>query len=266
MPIASVATRIIDVAGLEHLDLGVARARAERAQHHGGAAALAADQFGDGIDLVAEKATIGRAPRQAGDLRSPANEQHRHARPRDDVGAGQQLRRRSAAHGRGAEQQRLLAPARCRMRSVKTWPRSRSAGELDLVDREKAATSVSAASPRRCRPSSAASADDLLLAGDQRDLVGADPRHDRGCRPRARAGAAAGRSCRRNARASARWRDGSCRCWSARGRPYDIFGQAGDDPPYVGNRIGRRKRSGLFGPVQRVRRESIVQPRRETCG
>ena len=41
----------VDVARLIERHLGVARARAERAQHHRGAAALAADQLGDGVDL-----------------------------------------------------------------------------------------------------------------------------------------------------------------------------------------------------------------------
>jgi hypothetical protein len=49
---------ILDVSRLVELDLGVAGARAERAHDHGGAAALAADQFGDGVDLVGEKATM----------------------------------------------------------------------------------------------------------------------------------------------------------------------------------------------------------------
>ena len=41
----------IDVARLIERHLRVARARAERAQHHRRAAALAPDQLGDGIDL-----------------------------------------------------------------------------------------------------------------------------------------------------------------------------------------------------------------------
>ena len=41
----------VDVARLVERHLGVARARAERAQHHRRAAALAADQLGDGVDL-----------------------------------------------------------------------------------------------------------------------------------------------------------------------------------------------------------------------
>ena len=46
----------IDVAVLIERDLGVARARAERAEHHRGAAALPPHQFGDGIDVVGREA------------------------------------------------------------------------------------------------------------------------------------------------------------------------------------------------------------------
>ncbi len=59
---------IVDVAILVHGDLGVAGARGERAEHHRRAAALAADQLGDGVDLVGREGDDGRAPGQAGDL------------------------------------------------------------------------------------------------------------------------------------------------------------------------------------------------------
>ena len=59
---------IIDIAGLVDLDLGVAGARRERAEHHGRAAALAADQLGDGVDLLDREGDDGRARRQARDL------------------------------------------------------------------------------------------------------------------------------------------------------------------------------------------------------
>ena len=42
----------IDLTGLVEGDLGVAGARREAAHHHRGASALAADQFGDRVDLV----------------------------------------------------------------------------------------------------------------------------------------------------------------------------------------------------------------------
>ena len=52
---------VVDVAGLVELDLGVARARRQGAEHDGGAAALAADQFGDGVDLLGREGDDGRA-------------------------------------------------------------------------------------------------------------------------------------------------------------------------------------------------------------
>ena len=60
--------QIIDVAGLEHRHLRVAGARRQRAQHHGGAAMLAPDQFGDGVDLVGRERDDRGAPRLPRDL------------------------------------------------------------------------------------------------------------------------------------------------------------------------------------------------------
>ena len=51
--------QIIDFARLVEFDLGVARARRQRAEHHGRAAALAADQFGDGIDFIGRERDDG---------------------------------------------------------------------------------------------------------------------------------------------------------------------------------------------------------------
>ena len=57
---------VVDVAGLVERDLGVARARRQRAEHHRGAAALAADQFGDGVDLVGRERDDGASAAAAG--------------------------------------------------------------------------------------------------------------------------------------------------------------------------------------------------------
>ena len=68
--------QVVDLARLEHLDLGVARARAERAHHDRRAAALAADQLGDGIDLVGREADHRRAAPAGA---SPSSVRHRTA-------------------------------------------------------------------------------------------------------------------------------------------------------------------------------------------
>ena len=72
---------IIDVAVLEHRDLRVARARRERAQHHGGAAMLAADQFGDRVDLVGRERDDRGAPRLPRDLAVAGEFELRQPRP-----------------------------------------------------------------------------------------------------------------------------------------------------------------------------------------
>ena len=58
--------QIIDVAGLIERDLRVARARRQRAEHHRGAAALAADQFGDGVNLLGRERDDGASAAAAG--------------------------------------------------------------------------------------------------------------------------------------------------------------------------------------------------------
>ena len=58
----------VDIARLIERHLRVARARRQRAQHHGGATALAADQFGDGIDFGSGEGDERGARRQPGDL------------------------------------------------------------------------------------------------------------------------------------------------------------------------------------------------------
>ena len=52
----------IDLAGLIERDLGIARARRERAHHHRRPAALATDQFGDRVDRLGRKRDHGAAP------------------------------------------------------------------------------------------------------------------------------------------------------------------------------------------------------------
>ena len=51
--------QIVDVAGLIERDLRVARARRQRAEHDRGAAALAADQFGDRVDFLGREGDDG---------------------------------------------------------------------------------------------------------------------------------------------------------------------------------------------------------------
>ncbi len=62
----------VHLAALIERDLGVARARAERAHHHRRAAAMPAQQFGDRVNFFRRERDHRRALRQLGDLRGPA--------------------------------------------------------------------------------------------------------------------------------------------------------------------------------------------------
>ena len=102
---------IFDVAGLVERDLGVARARRERAEHHRGAAALAFDQLGDRIDFVGRERDDGGAARLPRDLFLAGECQLRQPRAREHMRAGQQAappsgarsgrRARASPRGRG---------------------------------------------------------------------------------------------------------------------------------------------------------------------
>ena len=56
---------VIDLARLVERHLGVAGARAQGPQHHGRPAALAPNQFGDGVDLLGREGDDGAARGQA---------------------------------------------------------------------------------------------------------------------------------------------------------------------------------------------------------
>src|SRR5262249_1307073 len=58
------SNQIFDVTGLIERNLRIARARTERAQHHGSTAALSADQLGDRIDLLGRERDDRRAARK----------------------------------------------------------------------------------------------------------------------------------------------------------------------------------------------------------
>ena len=59
---------VIDIAVLEHRDLRVSGTGRQRAEHHGRAAMLAADQFRDGIDFIGRERDDRGAPRLPRDL------------------------------------------------------------------------------------------------------------------------------------------------------------------------------------------------------
>ena len=150
---------------------------------------------------------MARAPRQPRDLLVAGEGELRQPRPLHDVGAGQQpLDHRP--HGGGAEHQRLLAAAPVEHAVGEDVAALEIGAELDLVDGDEGDVEVARHRLDGRDPVARIRRLDLLLAGDQRDVVRARPGRRPCCRPRARAAAAAARSCRTNApsmRSMARW-------------------------------------------------------------
>ena len=166
--------QVVDLTGLIELDLSIARARRQRAEHDRGAAALAADQFGDGVNFFGRKRDDGgtaRQPRQfflagEGELRQP--------RAADDAGAGQQPLD-DRLHGGGAEHQRFLAAAPVQHAIGEDMTALEVGGELDLVDGEESNIEIARHRLDGGDPEARIGRLDLLFAGDQRHRLGADP-------------------------------------------------------------------------------------------
>jgi hypothetical protein len=110
---------IFDVARLIELNLRVAGPRRERTHDDGSAAALAADQFRDLIDLFGGKRDHRRTPGQPCELLLAAEGELRQPRAGQHMGAGQEVPDHRA-NGLRAEHQRPSRPRRLSMRSVKT--------------------------------------------------------------------------------------------------------------------------------------------------
>ena len=165
--------QVVDFAGLIEIDLCVARARRQRAEHHRGAAALAADQFGDGIDFFRRERDDGGAARQPRQLFLAGEGQLRQPRPADDAGAGQQPLD-DRPHGGGAEHQRLLAAAAIEHAVGENVAALEIGGELDFIDGEKGDVEIARHGLDGGDPKARIRRLDLFLAGDERHRVGAD--------------------------------------------------------------------------------------------
>ena len=168
---------IVDVARLVERDLGVARARGQRAEHDGGAADLAPHQLGDGVDLGRREGDDRRPLRQPRDLLLAGIGELREPRPRDEVGARNEIADR-IAHRRGAEQQCFGAAARVQQPVGEDVAALGIGGELDLVDREEIDVDVARHRLDRRDPVAGTLRLDLFLARDQRNVAGADAGDD----------------------------------------------------------------------------------------
>ena len=123
----------IDIAILVQLDLRVAGPRAESPHHDGGAATLAAHQFGDLVDLGNAEGDDGTAARQARQLLRSGKAQRRQAPAALEPGLGKHPAKKRA--GRlGAKKHRLVDAARMQDPVGEDMPALPVAGKLDLVD------------------------------------------------------------------------------------------------------------------------------------
>ena len=158
----------IDLARLIQGHLGVAGAGGQAAHHHGRAAALTPDQFGDGVDPIGREGDDGAAAGQAGQLLGarigqggqPVARHDLHVR---DQAADQRL------HGPGAQKHRLEPAARVQQPLGEDVAALGVGDQLDFVDGQKLDRSLQRhgldgadeiVRPRR---------DDLFLARDQGD-------------------------------------------------------------------------------------------------
>ena len=167
----------IDLAVLVHLHLRIAGARRQRPQHHGGAAALAPDQLGDGINLVGGERDDGAALGQAADLALARKAQIRQARPCDDGCIGQQAFDQRP-HGGGADHHRLLASAPVQQAISEDMAAIKVGGELDFIDGQKRHVEIARHRLHGRNPVTGVTRLDLFLAGDERNLLRPDAGDD----------------------------------------------------------------------------------------
>ena len=174
---ASVATRKSTSPDWKEPDLGVAGAGRERPHHHRGPAAVPADQFGDGVDRVGRERDDGAAPGQAGQLLRAGVAQGRQPLAELDLRPGAEAPDQRD-HGRGAEQHRL-GKAACVQQAVgEDVPALRIGAKLDFVDGQEFDLAVERHRLDRADEILRMGRDDLLLAGDQGDALGAARLHD----------------------------------------------------------------------------------------
>ena len=114
MPIASVATRKSTSPDWKSSTCALRVRGRQRPHHHRRAAALAADQFGDGVDGLGGEGDDGAAPRQPGELLRPGVGQLREAVARLDVGVGAQ----AADQRRRPSPRPAASSRRCRARAA----------------------------------------------------------------------------------------------------------------------------------------------------
>ena len=161
---------IIDLAGLEHADLGITRPGAQGPEHNCGAAALPPHQFGQREHIGDGKGDDRRARRQPRELGRAYIGQGGETRPRGDLGLGQQGANHRLQAFR-AENHGFLAPARMEHAVGEDMAALRVGAELGLVDRDERDVAIRGHALGGAEQPARVLRQDLLLAGDQGDLV-----------------------------------------------------------------------------------------------
>ena len=173
--------QIIDLAALEHRDLGVARRRRERAHDDRGAALEPPQHLGERVNLLGAEGDDRRARRQPRQFDAAAVAQGREARAADDLSFGQQFAD-DRLQGGGTEDQSLFAAADAEHPVGEHMAALGVDAELGFVDRGEGEVAlefvVVVALARRHRHALGGAQeitrlrrDDALLAGQERDLL-----------------------------------------------------------------------------------------------
>ena len=164
--------QVIDLAGLVQGDLGVAGAGAEGAEDDGGAAPLAADQFGNGVNVSGREDGDGAARRQAGNLLLAGVGERRKTGPGNKLDTGDQ-RLQQGLDGVGSHQHGFVEAAGMQQAVGKNMAAVRIGAHLHLVDAEEGHLAVDRHGFGGAQEILGPGRHDLFLAGDQRHLVGA---------------------------------------------------------------------------------------------
>ncbi len=160
--------QIVDLAGLVQRHLGVARARAERAHHHGCAAFLAAYQFGEGIDALDGKPDdSGTRGHPADFLRAGIGQLGKPVAPQKLSFRHQRGNRRP--HGVRAEKKRLVLAARVQKPIGKDVSALGVGTKLNLIDGQEIGAHALRHRLGRADPVSRARRNNSFLASDKRN-------------------------------------------------------------------------------------------------
>src|SRR5690606_38860282 len=160
---------IVHLTRLVELDLSIAGAGAKGAENDRGATALTTDELANRVDLISGESHDGRATRQARDLFWPRIGQHRHARTADDGNAFEQALQ-NPAHCRRAQEERLLPATQIDETICEDVPALKVRSELDLVYRDEGRIGIAWQSFHRAHRVAGTRGDDLLFAGDERNI------------------------------------------------------------------------------------------------